>query len=95
MAGYVVADVRVTDEAGFADFAAGVPASIERHGGKYIIRGGDPEVRQGDWAPPRFVVVEFDSVEAGRAWLDSESYAELAEILNRTSNTSIIVMDGV
>ena len=23
------------------------------------------------------------------------SYAELAEILNRTSNTSIIVMDGV
>ena len=67
MAGYVIADVRVTDEAGFADFAAGVPASIERHGGKYIIRGGDPEVRQGDWAPPRIVVVEFDNADAARA----------------------------
>ena len=72
MAGYVVADVRVTDEAGFAEFAAGVPASIEGHGGKYIIRGGDPELRQGDWAPPRFVVVEFDSADAARAWLDSD-----------------------
>ena len=95
MAGYMIADVRVTDEAGFADFAAGVPASIESHGGEYIIRGGDPEVRQGEWAPARFVVVEFDSIKAARAWLDSDSYAELAEILNRTSNTSIIVMDGV
>ena len=47
MARYVIADVRVTDEAGFADFAAGVPASIERHGGGYIIRGGDIDVRQG------------------------------------------------
>ena len=94
MAGYVIADVRVTDEAGFADLAAGVPASIERHRGRYIIRGDDPEVRQGDWAPPRFVVVEFDSADAARAWLDSDDYAELAEILNRTSNTSIIVMEG-
>ena len=94
MAGYVIADVRVTDEAGFADFAAGVSASIERHGGGYIIRGGDIDVRQGDWAPPRFVVVEFDNADAARAWLDSDDYAELAEILNRTSNTNIIVMEG-
>ena len=95
MAGYVIADVRVTDEAGFADFAAGVPASIERHRGRYIIRGGDIDVRQGDWAPPRFVVVEFDNTDAARAWLGSNDYAELAEILNRTSDTSIIVIDGV
>ncbi len=95
MAGYVIADVHVTDEVGFADFIASVPASIESHGGRYIIRGGDIEVRQGDWAPPRFVVVEFDSVEAARSWLDSDSYAEVAEILNRTSDTNIVVMDGV
>ncbi len=95
MAGYVIADVRVTDQAGFADFIAAVPASIEGHGGRYIIRGGDVEVRQGDWAPPRFVVVEFDSIEAARAWLDSDSYAEVAEILNRTSDTNVIVIDGV
>ncbi|MCY4615761.1 MAG: DUF1330 domain-containing protein [Chloroflexi bacterium] len=95
MAGYVIADVRVTDEAGFADFIARIPASIEAHGGRYIIRGGDVEVRQGDWAPPRFVVVEFDSIEAARAWLDSDSYAEVGEILNRTSDTNIIVIDGV
>ena len=44
VAGYVIADVRATDEASFADVAAGVPASIERHGGKHIIRGADGDV---------------------------------------------------
>ncbi len=95
MAGYVIADVRVTDEVGFADFIASIPASIEAYGGRYIIRGGDVEVRQGDWAPARFVVVEFDSIEVARSWLDSDSYAEVAEILNRTTDTNVIVMDGV
>ena len=94
MAGYVVADVRVTDEALFAEFAAGVPASIESHGGRYIIRGGDIEVVQGDWAPPRFVIVDFESVEGAHGWLNSEGYAELLEILDRSSDTSVIVMEG-
>ena len=94
MAGYVIADVRVTDEALFAEFAAGVPASIESHGGRYVIRGGDIEVIQGDWAPPRFVVVEFESLEAASGWLNSEGYAELLDILDRSSDTSIIVMEG-
>ena len=94
MAGYVIADVRVTDEALFADFAAGVPASIESHGGRYAIRGGDIEVVQGDWAPPRFVVVQFESVEQARGWLNSEEYARLANILNRSSDTNVILMEG-
>ena len=94
MAGYVIADVRVTDEALFAEFAAGVPASIEAHGGRYIIRGGDIEVFQGDWAPPRFVVVEFESAEAASGWLNSEEYARLANILNRSSDTNVILMEG-
>ncbi len=75
MSAYAIADVRVTDEALFAEFAAGVPATIEAHGGRYIIRGGDIEVIQGDWAPPRFVVVEFESAEAASGWLNSEEFA--------------------
>ena len=94
MAGYVIADVRVTDEALFAEFAAGVPATIEAHGGRYIIRGGDIEVFQGDWAPPRFVVVEFESAEQARGWLNSEEFAPIRNLLNRSSDTNVIVMEG-
>ena len=94
MAGYVIADVRVTDEALFAEFAAGVPATIEAHGGRYIIRGGDIEVFQGDWAPPRFVVVEFESAEAASGWLNSEEFSPMRDLLNRSSDTDVIVMEG-
>ena len=71
-----------------------MPATIEAHGGRYVIRGGDIEVIQGDWAPPRFVIVEFESVEGAHGWLNSEGYAELLDILDRSSDTSIIVMEG-
>ena len=94
MAGYAIADVRVTDEALFAEFAARVPGSIEAHGGRYIIRGGETEVFQGDWAPPRFVVVEFDTLEQARSWLHSEDYAPLGDLLNRSSDTNVILMEG-
>ena len=94
MAGYVIADVRVTDEALFAEFAAGVPATIEAHGGRYIIRGGNIEVFQGDWAPPRFVVVEFESAEQASGWLNSEEFSAMRELLNRSSDSDVIVMEG-
>ena len=49
---------------------------------------------QGDWAPPRFVVVEFESVEQAQRWLGSDEYAQLAHILNRSSDTNVILMEG-
>ena len=94
MAGYVIADVRVTDQALFAEFAAGVPATIEAYGGRYIIRGGDIEGFQGDWAPPRCVGVEFESAEQARGWLNSEEFSPMRDLLNRSSDTDVIVMEG-
>ena len=40
MAGYVIADVEVTDAELFEKYRKLVPATIEAYGGKYIVRGG-------------------------------------------------------
>src|SRR5690242_9064635 len=37
---YVVNEIDVTDKAGFQTYAAAQQKMIEKHGGKYIIRGG-------------------------------------------------------
>ena len=75
MAGYVIADVQVTDEALFDEYRKLVPGTVAAYGGKYLVRGGEWEVREGEWTPTRTVVLQFDSVERAREWYDSPEYA--------------------
>ena len=95
MAAYVIVDSVITDQSVFDDYLQQVPAIVESHGGKYLARGGAIEVVQGDWTPNRIVVVEFDSVERARGWQDSPEYVELKAMLNRSSNTSVVITEGV
>ena len=95
MAGYVVIDSEVTDEALFADFLERVPATVDAYGGKYLVRGGATEVIEGEWMPHRIVVVEFDNVEQARTWLSSPEYIEIKEIRTKSANASVIIVEGV
>lgn len=95
MAGYVIVDNEITDEALYAQFRARVAATVAAQGGKYLVRGGAAESVEGDWKPHRIVVVEFDSVEQAQAWLNSPAYAELREIRLKSANASVIVVEGV
>ena len=95
LAGYVIVESVITDEAVFNDYLERVPPVVGAHGGKYLARGGATQVVQGDWTPNRIVVMEFDSAEQARAWQDSSDYAELKAMLNRSSNTNVIIVEGV
>ena len=95
MAGYVIVDNEITDEALYAQFRARVAATVATYGGKYLVRGGAAESVEGDWKPHRVVVVEFDNVEQAKAWLNSPEYAELREIRLKSANASVIVVEGV
>ncbi len=43
MAAYVIANARVTDPDHYQEYASQVPRTIERHGGRYLARGGEVE----------------------------------------------------
>ena len=96
MAAYVIIDSEVTDEAVFfGSFLEQGRAVVEAHGGKYLARVGATEVIQGNWAPRRLVVLEFDSVERAKGWQDAPDYADLRKMLNRCSNTDVVIVEGV
>lgn len=95
MAGYVVAVLDIRDPQGFEEYRQRVPATIERYGGRYLIRGGEYEQLEGDWAPKRLTVVEFESTEAARRWYDSEDYRELRELRARTTDSHLLLVEGV
>ena len=52
---------------------------MEKYGGEYIVRGGKTEVLEGDWKPKRIVVLEFESAERAKEWLNCEEYRRTAQ----------------
>ncbi len=95
MAAYFIVDVDVTDAAGFEEYRKLVPATVEKYGGRFLVRGGQVEKLEGQWQPKRLVVLEFPSVEQARRWYDSEEYRDPKALRFRTARTHLILAEGV
>lgn len=95
MKAYLVAHIQVRDAEGFEAYRAKVPAVIERFGGRYLIRGGVAHPLEGDWTVPRLVVIEFDSLEAARAFYDSPDYQEILPLRLAASEGTAAIVEGV
>ena len=95
MAAYIVVEIEVNDPTRYEDYKAMVPPSLEAFGGQFLVRGGKVETLEGDWAPKRFVILEFPSAEKAKAWWASEQYAEAKALRQATAKTQMIVVEGV
>ena len=93
--GYVVAEVEITDPMLFERYRALVPATIERYGGRYLVRGGDALRLEGDRPLHRFVVLEFDSPQQASGWYHSEEYAAAKALRHRSATTHVFLVNGV
>ncbi len=95
MSAFLVLDFSVRDFDAFIEYANGVPAFMAKHGGRYIVRGAEPEVMEGTWMPKRLVIIEFPSRENARAFLDDPEFQDLKAVRIRTTNSKLVLVDGV
>jgi uncharacterized protein (DUF1330 family) len=95
MPAYLISTIEITDPAGYEEYKKLVPPALAKYGGKFVVRGGDIEHKEGDWRPKRIVVVEFESVDRARAFYDSPEYAPAKQIRLRTSTGSVLFVEGV
>jgi uncharacterized protein (DUF1330 family) len=95
MAAYVIVEIEVVDPVGYEEYKKLASASMLRFGGKYIVRGGTTEVLEGGWKPKRLVVLEFESMQRARDWLNCEDYSEPRKMRHRTARTNMILVEGV
>lgn len=94
MAGYVVAEVEVTDPATYEEYRKLVPATVARYGGKFLVRGGAVEPKEGGWQPKRLVVLEFASLEQARSWYHSPEYAPALALRLKAARSKVLLVDG-
>lgn len=95
MSAYLITDVEVTDEDLYAQFRERITPVIEAYGGRFVVRGGEIEVNEGDWMPKRLAIMEFDSMEQIRSFLASSEYKDLNDIRTRSSNINLVLVEGV
>ena len=76
MSAYVIVEIEITDPVGYEEYKKQAGATVEKYGGKYIVRGGKSEVLEGNWKPKRIVILEFPSIDRAKEWLNSEEYRE-------------------
>jgi uncharacterized protein (DUF1330 family) len=51
-------------------------------------------VLEGDWKPKRIVLLEFESPDRAREWLNCEEYREPRKMRHRTAGTNMILVEG-
>jgi uncharacterized protein (DUF1330 family) len=95
MSAYIIADLDVKDPEQFREYAELVPKTIEKYGGRYLVRAGKFEVREGGWNPTLLVVLEFPSWDAADTWYNSEEYRPLKEMRMRAARTDGVLVEGV
>jgi len=95
MAAYLIGDIEVLDPIAYEEYRQRVPALIEAHGGRYLVRGAHAEVLEGDWLPKRSVVLAFPDMQALRGFWDSAEYRPLRAIRERAAKSNLVAFEGV
>jgi uncharacterized protein (DUF1330 family) len=95
MPAYVINDMEVADAVTFDEYRKLSPATVALYGGRFLARGGATQTLEGDWSPKRLVIIEFDSIERARAWIDSPEYAPARKLRRASARSNLIVTEGV
>ncbi len=95
MPAYVILDINVSDPDLFEEYKRLAPETIAAYGGKYLARGGKAEALEGDWTPNRIVILEFDSINTAKAWMDSPEYREARAMRHQAATSNAIVVEGI
>ena len=95
MPALLIADIEVTDVAGYEEYQRQVPEYVAAYDGRFIIRGGPTQTLEGSWRAHRVVVIEFPSMAKLLAFYDSVEFATLKSLRMRVSDSRIIAVEDL
>lgn len=95
MPALLIADIEVTDVAGYEEYQRQVPEYVAAYEGRFISHGGPTQTLEGSWRAHRVVVIEFPSMAKLLAFYDSAEYATLKSLRMRVSDSRIIAVEDL
>jgi uncharacterized protein (DUF1330 family) len=92
--GYWIARVDVHNPDGYKEYAAQNGAVFAKYGGKFLVRGGPFEAKEGGNHRSRNIVLEFPDYATALACYQSPDYQRLVAIRAPHGAADIIVIEG-
>jgi uncharacterized protein (DUF1330 family) len=93
---YLVADIDVHDPELYDRYSRAAQETFKGYGEvKYLVRGGEATILEGDWRPKRFFVIRFEDREKAMAWYNSQPYREAMKIREAASKSDLFMIEGV
>ncbi|RCK69067.1 DUF1330 domain-containing protein [Desertihabitans brevis] len=95
--GYVLVRRTVVDADQASEYLRQAAEVVAAAGGRYLVRGGQAEVLEGEPDPDGtgWVVIEFDSLEAARTFYHSAEYAPSLELAQTAFDRRYLLVEGV
>lgn len=95
MTAYVIVDIQVHGPVRYKEYMKMAESTVTLYGGRYIARGGRTETLEGDWSPSRLVILQFDSLEQAKKWVNSPEYSGPRSISHQTATSKMVVIEGL
>jgi uncharacterized protein (DUF1330 family) len=92
---YLIAQALVSDPQRYEDYKRLAQRAVELYGGRYLVRGGATHLVEGDWNPPRLVILEFDTPELARRFCDSPEYQAAKAARSGAAQMNMLIVEGV
>ena len=91
---YWVAHVDVDDPDVYEEYKCANAVAFAKYGAKFVVRGGQQEIREGN-NRARTVVLEFQDYEMALACYNSPEYKKALAIRKDISTSDLVIVEGV
>jgi uncharacterized protein (DUF1330 family) len=95
MPAYVIVETDIHNPERYEQYKAASPAAVAAGGGRFVVRGGELAVLEGDWEPTRLVLLEFEDLDAVKRWYDSPEYQAAKKLREGAANLRMVAVQGV
>jgi uncharacterized protein (DUF1330 family) len=91
----VIVETDIHDPEQYERYKAAAPGAVAASGGRFVVRGGELAVLEGDWQPKRLVVLEFEDLDAAKRFYDSPIYQEAKRLRVGAANLNMVAVQGL
>jgi uncharacterized protein (DUF1330 family) len=95
MVAYAILDVHVFDIQDYLLYQKAVAPLLAAVGARYLARGGEFRVYEGDYHPDRLIIVEFPSLEVLDDFYASDGYQGLKSQRDTCCSLRILAVRGL
>ena len=95
MPAYVIVETDISDPEQYEQYKAASQGAVAAGGGRFVARGGELAVLEGDWNPSRLVILEFEDLDAVKRWYESETYQAAKRLREGAARLNMVAVEGL